>query len=572
MEDSPKAMEAGLKPDSNYDDLKATQEEIIVSHNIETQRGLSSRHIQFLALGGCIGTGLFVGSGAALSTVGPAPLLMGYIAMSSVVYFIMNILGEMTTYLPVRGVSVPYFISRFTEPSLGFAVGMLSLLMCIMMKPLLTIFFFTGYNYWYSFSMLLASEVTAAGLVIEYWPSSVSVGVWIAIILIVILFLNIVAVSWYGEAEFWFASLKIIAIIGLIILGIVLFFGGGPNHDRLGFRYWQQPGAFVEPYLVPNVNTGRFLAFWTALIKSGFSFIFSPELITTAAGEAVSPRRNIPKATNRFIYRLFAFYVLGSLVIGVTVAYNDKGLLRGVASGGSGAGASPFVIGIQNAGIAGLNHVINAAILISAFSSGNSWVYAGSRTLYSMACEGQAPKFFARCNKNGVPYNAVLITWAIGLLSFLNLSASGSTVFYWFTNITTIGGFISWVIVGVAYLRFRGALKFHGLLESRPFKTPFQPYGTYYAMGFISLLAITNGYTIFFPGSFTASGFLVSYIVFVIFFVLYLGHKLYYKTPWMIKVSDIDIFSGKGEIDRLEEEDIEPKPRNWLERVWWWVA
>jgi amino acid permease len=254
-------------------------------------------------------------------------------------------------------------------------------------------------------------------------------------------------VSWYGEAEFWFASLKIIAIIGLIILGVVLFFGGGPNHDRLGFRYWETPGAFVEPYLVPsNVNIGRFLAFWTALIKSGFSFIFSPELITTAAGEAVSPRRNIPKATNRFIYRLFAFYVLGSLVIGVTVAYNDKNLLSGVASGGSGAGASPFVIGIQNAGIKGLNHVINAAILTSTWSSGNSWVYAGSRTLYSLACAGQAPKIFTRCTKNGVPYPAVLVTWSIGLLAFLNLSSSSSDVFYWFTNITTVGGFISWFL------------------------------------------------------------------------------------------------------------------------------
>lgn len=269
---------------------------------------------------------------------------------------------------------------------------------------------------------------------------------------LVILLLNIVAVSWYGEAEFWFASLKILAILGLIILGVILFFGGGPNHDRLGFRYWQRPGAFVEPYLVPSINTGRFLAFWTAMIKCGFSFIFSPELITAAAGEAESPRRNIPKASKRFIYRLFAFYILGSLVIGVTVAYNDKNLLQGVASGGSGAGASPFVVGIQNAGITGLNHVINAAILISAFSSGNSWLFAGSRTLYSLAGEGQAPAFFLRCNKNGVPYNAVIVTWAIGLLSFLNLSTSGSTVFYWFTNITTIGGFLAWVIVAVAYL------------------------------------------------------------------------------------------------------------------------
>ncbi|KAJ5105700.1 hypothetical protein NUU61_003047 [Penicillium alfredii] len=553
MDSSSKGLEeARAESPPVYDDAKSLPGEITGLPNTETQRGLRSRHVQFLALGGCIGTGLFVGSGQTLSTVGPAPLFMGYIAMSSVVYFVMNMLGEMTTYLPVRGVSVPHFISRFTEPSLGFAVG---------------------YNYWYSYAMLLASEVTAAALVIDYWPSSVNVGVWIAIVLIVILVLNIVAVSWYGEAEFWFASLKIIAIIGLIILGVVLFFGGGPNHDRLGFRYWQRPGAFKEPYLVPsNVNTGRFLAFWTALIKSGYSFIFSPELITTAAGEAVEPRRNIPKATNRFIYRLFTFYILGSLVIGVTVAYNDKSLLQGVASGSDGAGASPFVIGIQNAGIVGLNHVINAAILISAFSAGNSWVYAGSRVLYSLACEGQAPKLFTRCTKQGVPYPAVLVTWMIGLLAFLNLSNSGSAVFYWFTNITTVGGFISWVLVGVAYLRFRNALQFHGLLESLPFRTPFQPWGAYYAILVIGLLAITNGYAVFFPGAFTASDFLVSYILFPIFFALYLGHKLWFRTPWMIKASEIDIFTGKEEIDRMCENEVERLPRNWLERVWWWIA
>ena len=143
---------------------------------------------------------------------------------------------------------------------------------------------------------------------------------------------NNVAVFWNGEAEFWFASLKTIAITGLIIVGAILLFCGGPNHDRLGFCYWKNPRVFVEAYLVPNLNTGRFLAFWTALIISGSSFTLSPELITTAAGEAVSSRRNIPKATNRFIYRLFiyrlfTFYVLGALVIDVTVAYNDKILL-----------------------------------------------------------------------------------------------------------------------------------------------------------------------------------------------------------------------------------------------------
>lgn len=177
----------------------------------------------------------------------------------------------------------------------------------------------------------------------------------------------------------------------------------------------------------------------------------SPELVVTAAGEAENPRRNIPKAASRFIYRLFAFYVLGTLVIGVTVAYTDPNLMNAIANG-TGAGASPFVVAIQNAGISGLNHVINAAILTSAWSSGNSWLFAGSRMLYSLACTDQAPKIFRRCNKNGVPWVAVLFTFAVGCLAYLNVSASGASVFNWFTNITTISGFIAWIVVLITYI------------------------------------------------------------------------------------------------------------------------
>lgn len=194
-------------------------------------------------------------------------------------------------------------------------------------------------------------------------------------------------------------------------------------------------------------DTGKFLGFWYAFIKSGFSFICSPELITMAAGEAESPRRNIPKAASRFVYRLLFFYILGSWVMGVTVPYNDPNLLSAVNSGGEGANASPFVVGIQNAGIPVLNHIINAAILTSAWSSGNSWLFAGSRSLYSLACTGQAPKVLMRCNRKGIPYVAVLVTFLIGCLAFLNLDNSGATVFTWFTTITTVGGFVSWIVV-----------------------------------------------------------------------------------------------------------------------------
>ena len=264
----------------------------------------------------------------------------------------------------------------------------------------------------YSYSMLVAAEVSAAAVVIEYWTEKVPVAAWcvrlgrppitllirlkltcpwrITIILAVIIILNVFVVSWYGESEFWFASIKIIAILGLIILGIVLFFGGGPNHDRLGFRYWKNGQAF-KPYVVSG-DTGKFLAFWTALVRSGFAFILSPELICIAAGESEAPRRNIPKAGSRFIYRLIVFYVLGSLVISVIVSSNDSDLLQAVSSGTSNAGASPFVLGIQRAGIPVLNHIINGVILTSAWSAGNSFLFAASRSLYSLALTGQAPK------------------------------------------------------------------------------------------------------------------------------------------------------------------------------------
>ena len=274
---------------------------------------------------------------------------------------------------------------------------------------------------------------------------------WITIILATVILLNIFAVRVYGESEFWFTSIKIIAILGLIILGIVLFFGGGPNHDRLGFRYWKNPGSF-NSYPKPGLdNTGRFLAFWTSLIHSGFAFVLSPETITIAAGESKAPRRDIPRASKRFIYRLVIFYVMGTLVVSVIVASNDEELLQAVSSGTTNAGASPFVIGIKRAGIQGLDHVINAVILTSAWSAASSFLYAGSRSLSSLAMTGQAPKVFAKCI-NGVPYVAVLATAALGSFAYLSISSGSATVFAWFLNLTTIGGYIAWVVTLITYL------------------------------------------------------------------------------------------------------------------------
>ncbi|KAF2859108.1 hypothetical protein K470DRAFT_109188 [Piedraia hortae CBS 480.64] len=541
-------VESKARPHS-YEAQDVLPGEINLDASHQLERGLKSRHIQFLALGGAIGTGLFIGSGGILSTVGPAPLFMAYISMMFVVWVVMNDLAEMVTYLPLRGISLPYFVGRFVDPSLAFA---------------------DGWNYWYAYTMLVAAEVTAGAIIIEYWTQKVPVAVWITIILVIVLLLNIIAVSFFGEAEFWFASIKLITITGLIILSVVLFFGGGPNHDRIGFRYWEpgHPGAFNQ-YLVKG-STGRFLAYWYAFVRAGFAFITSPELIAMAAGETEAPRRNIPKAARRYVWRLAIFYGLGSLAIGVIVPYNDDNLL----SEHHNASASPFVIGIQRAGIVGLNHVINAAILTSAWSAGNAFLYSASRVLYSMSLNGQAPKLFARTSKRGVPYVAVLFTWLFACLGYLNVSNGGATVFTWFSNISTISGFIAWVVAMITYLRFRKAMLWHGMLQSLPYRTPLQPYATWVVMIIIIILTLTNGFSIFFPSQWSVSNFLAAYITLPFFFILYFGHKFWTATrlassgqgrkAWRLclPLPNIDVTTGKAEMDALESSDVPPVPRN----------
>ncbi|CAG9984980.1 unnamed protein product [Clonostachys byssicola] len=510
-----------------------------------TRRGLKGRHIQLIALGGTIGTGLFVGSGATLAQAGPASLLISYVIMSALVWIVMLDLAEMTSYMPIKSLTVPYLVDRFVDKSLAFA---------------------TGWNYWIAYTMIPGAEATAAAVVLEYWTSAVPTVVWITIVLAVILLLNLVAVAIFGETEFWFASIKILAIIGLIILGVVLFFGGGPDHDRIGFRYWQDPGAF-RGYLVPG-TTGKFLGVWSSLVKAGFSYILSPELITTTAGECQAPRRNIPKAARRYIYRLIFFYVIGALVIGVLVPYNDPRLL-----GTSNASASPFVLAIKNASIPVLDHVLNAVILTSAWSSGNSMLYAGSRLLYGMACNGDAPAIFKRCNRLGIPYMAVLASFCLGLLAYLNASSGGAEVFNWLATVTTVNGLLSWSVVLFTYLRFRKAVQYYAISNRLPFKSPFQPYSTYISLAGMVLLCITNGFANFIPGNFSTANFLTSYITIPIFVLVYLGHKFFYdKGPWVRSEKEMDVFSGLEEVEGVTARDIEPIPSGVFQKIWFCIC
>lgn len=512
-------------------------------------KGLKSRHIQIISLAGAIGTGLFIGSGAALAQCGPAALLVGYLVLSLTVWFVMNQLAEMVTFIPVAGQTTMYALcARYTgNQSLSFAAGL---------------------NLYYAQALIVPAEITASAFVIQYW-TDINPGAWIAIFWVTMCALNFSAVKYFGEIEFWIGSIKIITIIGLIIVTIVIFFGGAPASDGvLGFHYWNDPGAFVE-HLAPG-NTGKFLACWTSIIKSAFAFILTPELITACASEAEHPRINLPKATDRFIYRMIFFYVMGALCIGVLVAYNDPRLMSAIASSSAGAAASPFVIGIQNAGIKVLNHIVNAAILTSAYSCGNAQFYSATRTLHSMAVRGQVPRIFAKTNRFGVPWAAAILTNALNLLAFLNVSNSSSQVFTWLTNISTVSGFCSWIIVGVTYIRFRKAIDFNNLNDRVIYRKPYGVECAYFTIFFYSLVALTNGYAVFFD--FNGSDFVAAYVTLPILFVLYVGHALWSKNfRAFAPLEEIDCTTGLESVEKDQAEYVPRVPKNFLYKIWYWL-
>lgn len=410
--------------------------------------------------------------------------------------------------------------------------------------------------------------MSAAAIIIDFWPNSVSVGVWITILFIPMVVINCFPVKVYGEAEFILGAIKLTTIVMLILLMFIIDLGGAPTHDRIGFRYWKDPGPMNE-YLESG-SLGRFLAFWEVFIQATFSYGGS-EMVVTAAGETENPRRNIPKAVKRVFWRISIFYVLSIFLVGICVSSQDPRLLRAIQSDAPGVAASPFVIAIKNGGIKALPDVINAIVLSSAWSAGNSFFYASSRILYATALDGKAPKFL-RYERFGVPYGAVAVTGGLSCLVYLNVSSSSTDVFYWISNLSAVSTLIVWSAISVTYLRFYQGLKHHGVPRSSlPFCAPFQPYLAYFSLCFCVIVAFFNGYSCFFPGRFTAKSFIPPYIDIPIFFCLFIGYKLWNKTKF-VNLDDMDLWSGKELIDREERLWIEPVARNIIEKVWFWIA
>lgn len=330
----------------------------------------------------------------------------------------MAALGEVISFMPLsRGFGG--FASVLVDPALGFA---------------------TGWSYFFKYLLATPNQLSALALIIKYWVGDrVSPAVFITIALALILVINSISVKTFGEFEFWLSSFKVIIITGVILLLLILAVGGGPTGARPGFSYWSDPGAFAE-YKVEG-PTGRLLGVWSAMVTSVYAFS-GTELVGVTVGEAKWPRLTMPKAVRLTFFRILFFYILSVFLLGLVVPYNSEELAFATGSSTS-AAASPFVVAIKIAKIKGLDHVINACLLIFVFSAANSDLYIASRTLYSIAADRKGPAIFARTTKNGVPIISLGFCGLFCSLAYMSVAAAGTTVFGYLTNVVTIFGKLS---------------------------------------------------------------------------------------------------------------------------------
>ncbi|KAM6500245.1 general amino acid permease AGP2 [Amanita muscaria] len=532
----------------------------------QTHRRLKPRHIELIGIGGTIGTVLFVQIGAGLTKGGPASLLLAFMLWSTVVLAVNNCSSEMVTWIPI---SSPFirFADHFADPALGFAAGI---------------------NFFIFLAALVPFEITALTIVLKFWTDKIPVPAIVVIVLVSYAALNCLAVRYYGESEFWLALGKILLIIGLILFTFITMVGGNPLRDVYGFRYWDPskvPGAPFAEYIGTGA-LGRFMGFLACLTQASMT-IGGPEYVAMTAGEAMMPRTTLPRAFRTVFYRLAAFFILGSLCVGIVVPYSDPELMSAILNAKPGAATSPYVIAMERMHIPFLPHVVNAVVLTSIFSAGNSYVYGASRTLYGLALERKVPRFFLKCTSSGVPIACVGLTLAISCLclyflcfnfveakyrvAFLQVSNNSAVVLQWLLNLVAASALLNYAIMAFTYIRFYDvsaatpqsnpckcrywqALKLQGVSRSSlPHRTSWQPWCAYYTICGSLIMVLVNGYTVFLPGRWNTLSFVFSYAMVGVVPVLYVIWKVLFRTQWR-KLKEITFLDAeRREVDEYEQ-------------------
>ncbi|KAH3901612.1 related to lysine permease [Saccharomycodes ludwigii] len=459
----------------------------------ELNRSLTARQVSMISIAGSIGSGLYLSSGKSLANGGPLSLLLGYSIIGGLVYVTLLSLGEMSTLYPVSG-SFCSFARRFGSESLGFAI--------------LT-------NYTFNDMVSVASDLTALGIIIEYWNEHFHY--WIAGLIVWggLLFLNIFHVRFYGEMEYWLAILKVITIVIFFIISIVVNAGHNSMHKYIGFQYWSHGDApFVD----------GFKGFVTVFVSAAFSY-GGTESLTLTAGEAKNPVRNTPKVIKTVFWRIVIFYVFSMFFIGMNVPYDYPNLSTKTVM------TSPFTIVFQQVGAKSAGSFMNAVIMTSLISAGNHALFAGSRLLYTLATDGYFPKIFAYRSKHKVPVVSVFCVWACGGLCFGSSFIGAGTLWSWLQNLVGVSNQLSWLCILITSVRFRQGLKKQGKEDYLKFKNWTYPYGVYFAILLSVIIILIQGWSSFAPWN--TSDFFSYYIELFIFPTTYLIWFVIKRDKWV---------------------------------------
>lgn len=494
----------------------------------QTRRTLESRHINLIAIGGSIGTGLFITIGSSgLVKAGPLGLFLAYCVWTCVILMLTVSVGEMVCYLPMDS---PFLnmSGRVVDPAFEAAMSI---------------------NFWLMESLYIPFEITAVNGMIHFWRDDYSPAITFCIQIAIYAALNVFAVRAYGESEFWLSIGKLILCIGLLFFTLITMCGGNPRKDAFGFRNWQAAGGPIAEYITTG-SLGRFEGFLAGIFSACF-VVVSAEYLSMTAGEAKNPRKTMARAFRTVLARLVLFYIGGSLSVTILIAYNNPTYLEKAADS-SNAAASPYVVAMQLLGIEVLPDIVNAVIVTSAFSAGLSYTYCSSRALYSLSLKGFVPKFFQYCTKKGVPLYCVAVSVAFSFLSLLQLGNSGNEVLNFMVSLCTGSQILNYAMMGITYLCFYRACKAQCIDRSNfTFKSWFQPYTAIFATCMLWCVVGILGYTVFLPGNWSVDNFLFNYVMVFVALAVFIFWKVWKKTKF-IKPEEADLQTGLEEIEEHE--------------------
>lgn len=470
------------------------------------KRLLKTRHLEMIALGGSIGTGLFIASGSAIHTAGPGGAIVGYAIMGVMVYFLMTSLGEMATFMPVSG-SFATYCTKFIDPAIGFSMGWI---------------------YWFNWALTVAVDSTTAGIVMNFWFPNVPSWIFSLVVLIYIIVVNALAVSSFGEVEYWLAIVKVVTVILFLIVGLAVIFGimGGQAVGFKNLTYKQAP--FV----------GGFPTILSVFLVAGFSFQ-GTELVGITAGESATPSKSIPKAIHSTFWRILLFYICSIFVIACVLPYTSPNLL---GSSVKDITISPFTLVFRRAGLAFAASIMNAVILTAVISAANSGMYASTRMIYAMAHEGQAWRIFGVTSRHGIPIYGLLASTLIASLTFLT-GIFGPKIYEFLIDSSGLAGFITWMGMAAAHLRFRRALHLQGYsADDLRYRAALYPVGPLLALVLCLVVIVGQNPAAILHGNWQEIS--LTYLSIPLFIILWLYYKLRYHTH-LISLDQVDLSQGQ---------------------------